>query len=153
MLDLDRFEQFSSIVSGIYRYIQKIEKEEMEKYGCKGAFAQYLLVMRRYPEGITSAKLGESCNMDKAAVSRIVYEMEEKGLAIRSSDNVRLYNAKITLTDEGKKAADFVCKRACDAVNAVGTEMSDSERKAFYNTLDFISDKLQRLSIEGIPQE
>ena len=29
---LDRFEQFSSVVSGINRYIQKLERDEMEKY-------------------------------------------------------------------------------------------------------------------------
>ena len=33
---ISRFELFVSSVSSIYRYIQKIERVEMEKYGLKG---------------------------------------------------------------------------------------------------------------------
>ena len=32
---ISRFEQFTSAISGIYRSIQKIEREQMEKYGLK----------------------------------------------------------------------------------------------------------------------
>ena len=35
-----RFEQFSSTISSIYRDIQKIERDDMVKYGVKGAYAQ-----------------------------------------------------------------------------------------------------------------
>ena len=40
---LGRYQQFSYIVSVINRQIQKIERDEMEKYGYKGSFAQYLM--------------------------------------------------------------------------------------------------------------
>ena len=80
---VSRFEHFSSSISCIYRYIQKIERIEMEKYGLKGPYAQCLLAMRRYPEGITAARLCEVCDKDKAAVSRMVAELEEKGLITR----------------------------------------------------------------------
>ena len=56
---ITRFEHFSSSISCIYRYIQRIERTEMEKYGLKGPHAQCLLAMRRYPEGITAARLCE----------------------------------------------------------------------------------------------
>ena len=54
---IGRYQQFSYIVSVINRQIQKIERDEMEKYGYKGAFAQYLMAMRRNPDGVTSAQL------------------------------------------------------------------------------------------------
>ena len=54
---MDRFEQFTSAISVITRYIQKLERDEMEKYGLKGAYAQYLLMMHHYPDGITAAQL------------------------------------------------------------------------------------------------
>ena len=75
---LDRFEQFTAAISTIHRFVQKIERDEMEKYGLKGASAQYLLAMARYPEGITAAALCDVCDRDKAAVSRILSEMEKK---------------------------------------------------------------------------
>ena len=39
---IDRFEQFVSYISAIHRDVQKIERDEMVKYGLKGAYAQYL---------------------------------------------------------------------------------------------------------------
>ncbi len=148
---MNRFEQFSYVISGIHRYIQKIERDEMEKFGYKGAFAQYLMAIRRYPEGITSAKLGEICDKDKAAISRIVAEMEEKGLLIRENNNARHYKALIKLTEAGYQLASFVDERAGAAIDAVGNDMSDENRQAFYSTLDFIAAKLQTISKEGIP--
>lgn len=151
---LDRFEQFSSVVSGINRYIQKLERDEMEKYGYKGAFAQYLVVLVRYPEGMTLTKLCEMCDRDKAAVSRIVTDMEMKGLIVKQRKDEQVYRANIILTEEGRKAAEFVCKRANDAVNAVGNSiMTDEERKLFYCVLDGISKKLGTMAKDGIPEE
>ncbi len=149
---LDRYEQFSFIVSVINRQIQKIERDEMIKCGYKGAFAQYLIAMRHYPDGVTSAQLSEICDKDKAAVSRVTAEMIQKDLVVRKSANEKLYRAKLTLTQKGRNVADYVAKRASAAVEAIGNELSDEERKNFYVTLDFIVAKLHLMSKEGIPQ-
>lgn len=149
---LNRFEQFSFVISGINRYIQKIERDEMVKYGCKGAFAQYLMAIQRHPEGLTAAQLSEICDKDKAAVSRMVSEMEEKGLVTRTGENGRLYKALIMLTDTGRSAADFVSRKARAAVSAVGSELSDEDRRVLYSALDLIAAKLHTLSEEGIPE-
>ena len=148
---VDRFEQFTASISSIYRYIQKIERDEMEKYGLKGAFAQYLLAMTHYSEGITAAALCEVCDKDKAAVSRILSEMESKGL-IRRKDSDSSYRAILTLTDSGKEAAAFVSNRATAAVELAGKGLSDPDRKIFYATLDLIATNLQAICQEGIPE-
>ena len=150
---MNRFEQFSYVISGINRHIQKIERDEMIKYGYKGAFAQYLVALRRYPKGITSAKLCEICDKDKAAISRVLTEMQEKGLILRETQNDHRYNALIKLTAEGLKAAAYVDERAQAAIEAVGNEMTDENRAAFYATLDFIAAKLQTISKEGLPPQ
>ena len=111
---LNRYERFSLYISGAYRYVQKLEREEMEKYGLKGAYAQYLIAMRRFPDGVTATQLCEICDKDKAAVSRAVSEMEVKGVLKREGKNP--YRALLKLTDEGNKAANFVCERAEIAV-------------------------------------
>ena len=150
---MNRFEQFSYVISGINRHIQKIERDEMIKYGYKGAFAQYLVALRRYPEGITSAKLCEICDKDKAAISRVLTEMQEKGLILRETQSDHRYNALIKLTAEGLKAAAYVDERAQAAIEAVGNEMTNENRAAFYATLDFIAAKLQTISKEGLPPQ
>ena len=148
---LDRFEQFTASISAISRCVQKLERDEMEKYGCKGAFAQYLMVLSAHPEGLSAAQLSEHSDRDKAAVSRIVAEMSEKGLVQRSGDE-KNYRAKLLLTDEGRNAADFVKSRAKAAVEAVGGELSENDRAVFYSALSLISSNLEQLCKEGIPE-
>ena len=148
---LQRFELFTSLIASVYRDVQKIERDEMEKQGLRGAFAQYLLAISRYPEGITAAALCEVCDKDKAAVSRVVAEMEAKGLVERETGNQ--YRSKMRLTPAGEEAADFVRKRASAAVELAGKDLSEEERKAFYAALAVLSASLQKISHTGIPED
>ena len=147
---LERFEQFSAAISAVYRYIQKIEKDEMDRLGYKGAFAQYLVLLRRYPQGLTAAEICELCDRDKAAVSRVMAEMETKGLVARSGENA--YRARLVLTELGLDAADFVACRAEIAVLEAGKGLSDRDRAIFYEALSRIASNLQTLSEEGLPE-
>lgn len=148
---LSRYEQFSALISGLYRSIQKIEREEMEKYGFKGAYAQYLAAMRRHPEGVTSAQLSEICDRDKAAVSRAVTEMEEKGLLLRTGQKDNLYRAQLTLTEAGRQAAEFVARRGQEAVDAADLGVSEEDRRILYATLSTIAENLQSIHQNGFP--
>lgn len=148
---LSRFEQFTSSISAISRYIQKLMRDEMEKHGLRGAFAQYLLAMSRHPEGITATALGEVCDKDKAAVSRILAEMEAKELITRESDGSP-YRAKLRLTPAGQEAAEFVSRKAYVAVELAGNGLSDPDRKTLYAALELIASNLQTICQEGIPE-
>ena len=150
---VERYEQLSYFIYSIYRSIQRIAKEEMEKHNLRGAYAHYLVALCRHSEGVTSAKLCEICDKDKAAVSRIVSEMTEKGLVVRKSATETMYRAKITLSQEGEKVAQFIVRRASAAIEAMGNELSEEQRKTLYFALDNIAQKLHILSKEGIPQE
>ena len=150
---LSRYEQFSFFISTIYRSIQKIERDEMEKYGYKGAYAQYLSTISRHPEGITASRMSEICDKDKAAVSRVVSEMEEKGLVVRIGHGESMYRAKLYLTDEGRRVANFVSERAVAAVAAGGEGLSDAEREVFYRVMDRIAANLHKVGRDGIPTD
>lgn len=146
---LTRFEQFSASVFCISRDVQKLEREEMERLGLKGAFAQYLLLIRRFPQGITAATLCTLCDKDKAAVSRTLAEMEHQGLILRSGENA--YRAKILLTQSGSDAAAWVARRAATAVALAGQGLSDEDRTIFYRALDRIAANLQSICAAGLP--
>ena len=148
---LTRFEQFTAAISGIHRSIQKIERDEMEKFGLKGAYAQYLLAMTRHPDGITAADLCETCDKDKAAISRILTEMENKGLVARENGKSGPYRAMIRLTDAGKSAARYVQEKAIAAVQIAGGSLSENDCRAMYEILNSIADKLQLICKDGIP--
>ncbi len=147
---INRFEQFTAAISSIYRFVQKIERDEMAKYGLKGAAAQYLLAMSRHPEGITAAALCEVCDRDKAAVSRILGEMEAKGLVVRV-DGDSAYRALLTLTPAGQQASDYVNQKASLAVELAGKDVTDEDRAVLYATLGKIFNNIKTISRKGIP--
>ena len=144
-----RYEQFSYAISSIQRHIQKIERDEMITLGYKGAFAQYLAAMTHYPDGLTAAQLCEICDKDKAAVSRTVAEMEEKHLIQRGDRQDSSYRARLRLTDEGRRAAAFVLRRAEAAVDACG--LTDDNRDAFYAAQNMIARNLESVCLTGLP--
>ena len=145
---LHRFSQFCFGISAIQRSIQKIERDEMESRGFKGAFAQYLVVMVQYPDGVTASQLCDLCDRDKAAVSRAVTEMEERGLITRQGKS---YRARLFLTPLGEETARFVCSRAVVAVAEAGKGLSEEERAAFYRVLERIAANLQEICKDGLP--
>ncbi len=148
-----RFEQFTSVISCINRYIQNIEREEMVKIGYKGGYALYLLTIQGHPEGITSAQLGEYCVKDKGGVSRTVAGMEADGLIKRISEGENLYRARLVLTEKGEEVANFVKERAHQAVKAVSNDLSDEKRQIMYECLDDIYKKLEELNEIGLPEK
>ncbi len=150
---IDRFEQFTYSINGIYRYILKIERDEMEKYGCRGSYALYLAIMSHFPDGLTASRLGELSDRDKAGISRTVAEMEQNGLITRQSNRDNFYRARLVLTEKGREAADFVQKKAIEAVSEAGAGISDEDRRIFYECLSIIAANLKKISSEGLSEK
>ena len=147
---LSKYELFSSSVACLYRDIQKIERTEMAKFGLKGPHAQCLLALSRYPEGITAARLCEVCDKDKAAISRMMAELEEKGMVSRGDEKGNRYRMQLRLTSLGEEAADHVEQRAKLAVEEAGSGMTEEQRATLYAVLDLIAGNLQTICAEGL---
>lgn len=147
---VDRFRRFSLSLFEISRCWHKLAAEEMSKYGLKGPYAIYLVVLQHNPEGLTAARLCELCGRDKADVSRCLSAMQEKGLVVREKGNS--YRAKILLTELGIQAAEHVCRRASVAVELAGRDVSDEDRAVFYQSLASITENLRTLSRQGLPE-
>lgn len=143
-----RFERFSLAIFEISRCWHKLAADEMAKYGLKGPHAMYLVTIRRFPEGVTSAQLSELCGRDKADVSRAVSLLEEKEMIYREGN---LYRALLKLTDKGREAAEHVAQRAGIVVECAGKGFSEENREIFYQVLETITANLQALTKEGIP--
>lgn len=145
---VERFERFSYAIFEISRCWHKIAAEEMGQYGLRGPHAIYLIIMRRYPDGITAAQLCELCGRDKADVSRSMALMEQQGLIVREGTQ---YRALLKLTESGEAAAQAVCDRAAMAVELAGKGIDEADREVFYASLASITSNLQTLCKEGLP--
>jgi len=150
---ITKYEQFSSSVASLSRDIQHIERMEMSKFGLKGPHAQCLLTMLRHPEGITSARLCELCDKDKAAISRTAAELEASRMIRRDLSGGSRYRANLLLTEAGRSAAQAISRRAQLAVEAAGAGLNDEQRAVFYQVLDIIAGNLHTICKNGLQEE
>lgn len=148
---IDRFERFSYAISEISRCWRKLASEELAKYGLKSPHATYLTKIYKYPEGITVPQLCEITGKDKSDASRMIAILEQKGMVEKRVVDGSLYRGLLVLTEKGKEAAEQVSGRASRAVMLAGKDMSDETREIFYHALESITENLQILSRDGIP--
>ena len=149
---LNRFAKFSLSISEIDRCWHKLAAEEMTKYDLNSPHAVYLNTLYDAgEEGITAAQLAEHCRKNKADVSRMIAILEKKQLVQKVAVGENLYRAKLVLTQEGKQAAEHVRQRAALAVELAGSGLTAQERETFYKALEQITENLQKLSQDGLP--
>ena len=149
---VDRFEHFSHAINEISRCWRKLAGEELKKYGLKGSHATYLSTMYHYPQGISVPQLCEISGKDKSDASRMLAILEEKGLVRKQEVDGSLYRGLLVLTEEGRAAAEHVRRRAAKAVEQAGGGLDDETREIFYRALDSITQRLNELSKNGIPE-
>jgi DNA-binding MarR family transcriptional regulator len=150
---IERFEQFTTAISGIHRSIQKIQRVEMAKYGLKGPHAQCLLALNRRAEGLTATQLCEICDKDKAAISRTVAELEQAGLVSRGDAQGKRYRACLKLTEQGRQIANGVDALVYRAVKQATAGYDVQQREVFIGVLSLISDGLQTICRDGLQCE
>ena len=92
------------------------------------------------------------CEKDKAAVSRTLSELERAGLIQRDMPGGVRYRAALTLTEQGKSAADAVSSRAQLAVEQAGAGLEDDQREVFYRVLALIAGNLHTICKNGLKE-
>ncbi|MGN0378202.1 MAG: MarR family winged helix-turn-helix transcriptional regulator [Butyrivibrio sp.] len=139
----ERFDEFATDITSIYKNIQKIKKREMTELDCnlKGIHVMCIFRLSHSESGLTVTELSRMCGEDKAAMSRTVSYLISRGYAV--CDSERRYRAPITLTDAGCKIAAQINKRIDNAVVIGSDGLDDTERHYFYNALQKIDNNLK----------
>lgn len=136
----DLFIDFTISILRLNKLVQKIKTFEIEKYGLKPVHVMCAYYLNKNPQGLTAKELVELTLEDKAAISRALKIMQERGY-VKYDFNCR--NSAVTLTEEGKSFADSVCNRADEAVAAGSIDFTVEERNFFYKSLDAIVNNLK----------
>lgn len=137
---LTRFESFVTGITVCYKAIQRIKSSEMTEFGLKGTHTMCLFFLRRYEEGLTAAAICQLCAEDKAAVSRTLSFLREKGY-VKSEGSA--YRAKWSLTDAGQDVVSRFDNLIEQWVGCGGDGLTDEERETFYKVLDAIAHNLR----------
>ena len=135
----NRFENFTVAILKLNKLIQKIKLYEMRDYGLKAIHVMCVYYLRTRGE-LTASELSKLTLEDKAAISRAISFLNEKGFVNYDSNK---YNAPIKLTGEGNKVSEYINRRADSAVNAGGGFLTEEERINFYSALELIAENLK----------
>ena len=119
------------------------------------AHLRYLLAIGQLSQGtgaVSSAQVARALQVSRPSVTRMLAILEEKGLVYKEGKHKSGYGGVIRLTQEGRQAAEQVCRRASRAVELAGRDLTDETRQVFYGALDSIIRNLRVLAEEGIPE-
>ena len=150
---IQRFQAFVTGITECHKYIQKIKNVEMTEFGLKGTHVMCLFYLHYYPEGLTAAQLCKLCCEDKAAISRTVAELEERGMISCPNQSGKRYRTRLRLTEAGYEAAEGIEQRARMAVEQAGEGLDDEKRAVFYEVLALIAGNLSSISRDGLKEE
>ncbi len=138
---LDRFEAFTAGITACYRYIQKIKATEMTELGLKGTHVMCLYYLHSSREALTAARLSALCCEDKAAISRTLADLEERGYLMPVSG--KKYRAALRLTPAGVQAAEQIRHLIAGWVEVGGDGLTEAQRGEFYAALSAIAENLK----------
>ena len=140
---INRFEHFTMDIFSITRSWNRLANEEMKKYGLRGAYGLYLVMIAGSEGQITAAKLADLCQRDKADVSRAVASFQKKGILEPYGESK--YRALLTLTKQGRELAAQISRRASVVIEQAGQDLSEEMRENMYLCLDSIALRMREI--------
>ena len=135
----NRFQNFTMSILRIHKLIQRIKLLEMDEYGLKAIHVMCLYLLNEHEGGLTAGDLIRYTLEDKAAISRGVKLLKEKGYVEQDEHK---NNSLIKLTPSGKTIADLVIQKAERAVAFGGQNLEEETRETLYAALADIADNL-----------
>ena len=105
------------------------------------AGVKYALFDKAFPNPTT--QLVERCREDKAAISRCLNQLMERGLVVRQTpENQRAYRCRHYLTPEGARLVEKMNDRIQAALSTGGNGLTPEQRETFYQAMDLIRENL-----------
>lgn len=154
MLEQERFEEFSALISCIHGNIQKLKARYTTQLGLKAVHVFWLYLLRTHPEGLSASELAAAGQSDRSLVSREINVLFDKGIIFtRDNGEKRRYGWKLMLTDKGREIADIISAVVTDIQNTVSRDISEADLITFYRTLRNLAGNISELEKNNNIQE
>lgn len=145
----ERFEAFTDAIAALHRCVQVLKRSEMKRYGLRSSHTMCLYYLGQHPAGLTVTQLTGYCREDKAAISRAMQEMRERGLVDQEgAGGKRHYRSRYFLTPAGRQMSASLTQTIGSVLEAGGRGLTDDQREAFYAALDIIRRNLEAFIAE-----
>ena len=146
---------FSSSVEELQKNIHYVKSQAMKAYGLGTSDLNCLMMLKKFPEGLTSTELSNACRVDKALISRTVKKLIGEDVIIYAQPRLPAptvpedtplktvrrgaYRVRLILTEKGEQMAKELCTVANKAITSVMQGIDSDELMSFFNTLEKVS--------------
>ncbi len=141
-MQLNRFEEFTYIISKIYRSIQKIKLEELQKYGLKGSHMSYIYFIGKNEQGLSFKQINELSPDNKGLVSRNLKYLMDNDVIYKKIEDNKVYKGTFKLSQKGQEIFASITKRTEQLCEEVYLNKNEMQLEEFYKNLNDISEKL-----------
>ncbi|MCI7274889.1 MAG: hypothetical protein MR529_01550 [Cuneatibacter sp.] len=140
----DGFEGFTSMVIRAYKHISQIKKKKSSEIGVRGIHVMCLYYLGQHSEGLSVMELSALCCEDKAAISRALNGLFERGyVAYCDVTTKRRRSARITITEEGHIAVKAMDDIIGNVVENVREGLTQEDLVTFYKVFRVINQRLE----------
>jgi DNA-binding MarR family transcriptional regulator len=126
--------------------VNKMYNEEAAKFDSTMATGFTLLSIDK-EEGTSSTSLGPIMGMEATSLSRILKNMEQRGLIERKPNPLDGRGVIINLTDFGKEKREYSKEKVLTFNNDIRSQISEEKLKHFYEVADLISERISNKKI------
>ena len=153
MLEQDRFEEFSSLISSVHGNIKKLKARYTTQFGLKSVHVFWIYLLRTHPEGMSASELAAAAQSDRSLISRGIDELFDKGIiSAQGNGDKHRYGWKLVLTEKGQQLADVISAIAADIQNIVSRDIPEEDLITFYRTLRILADEFGELNQNSIQE-
>ena len=143
----ERFEQFSSLISGIYRDIQKLKTKWTEPLGLKAVHIFWVYLLKNHPEGLNASELSRHSQSNRSLVSREIQELIDLGyVQTEKGTRQRRYGQKLMLTEKGLQIAQRISEASLSIQKQVNAGIPEEDLIVLYRTLGILMENFHRLT-------
>ena len=153
-MEPERFEQFNSLISGIYRDIQKLKAKWTAPLGMKSVHIFWVYLLKNHPEGLSATELSQHSQSNRSLVSREIQELIDLGYVyVDTNAKKNRYGQKFHLTETGREVADRIAAATRDIQSSVNAGIPEEDLITLYRTLGILMENFHRLTEQPLEVE
>lgn len=138
-----RFELFDGLIASAGKTLQRIKTNKMEKYGLGSTHTTCLCKLGKAGVGgMTQKELKEQEGIDRAQVSRVLRDLEQKELVQAVGGST--YKRKYCLTEKGQEITAEISDIILDINRYVSKDISAEDIAVFYRVMQSIDANLKK---------
>ena len=142
-MEESRFELFDGLIASAGKALQRMKSDKMKKYGLGSTHTTCLCKLGKAGKvGLSQKELTEQESIDRAQVSRVLRDLEEKEMVSREGGAA--YKKRYYLTARGREVADEINAISLEINRYVSKEIPEAEIRVFYRVMQQIDQNLKK---------